>query len=131
MQKKTRNKKAQKSTNFVQNAELINDFVVKYILENKGKKVPTQYEIAKQTKLHRNTVATHYKNLKFEPLNSVQRSFTPLVLNNLLALTKKSPTAIKLWLQVMEGWTEEQILNIKTPAFFGVVPKSEEITYNE
>lgn len=89
MSKFNKKKKPQKTTIFIRNSELINDAVIKYIKDNGGAKVPTQKEIATITKLHVNTIAAHYRNLKFEPSGSVQRSFTPVVINNLLALTKK------------------------------------------
>lgn len=90
----------------IDTAQVIANAVLKYITDKKGLSFPTQQEIADLTGLGLRTVSRYYKELQFSPMVAPQRALTPLVLNNLFAQTRKSPQAVKLWLQVMEGWSE-------------------------
>jgi len=103
--KKTQRTTKKKPAN--DNARIINDAAIKFINDSKGASYPTYKELAELTGLHINTIQNHYKNLKFNPSESASKSFTPLVINNLYNLTRKSPSAAKLWLQFMEGWVEK------------------------
>lgn len=123
---KTKNKEnivSQNYTNFSRNQELITNAVINYLTDSKGRKVPSYREIAEITGLHFNTVLNHYKNLKFEPQKAPQRALTPLVINNLFILSGKNSAASKLWFQIMEGWTEEQKLNIDMKLGFDKIPE--------
>lgn len=89
------------------NSETVKQAVYDYITEHKGKKAPTYEVIAERTGLSYNTVLRYFKELDFKAMVTPMRALTPLVLNNIFAASHKSVAAQKLWLQVVEGWSEK------------------------
>lgn len=54
-----------------------------------------------------NTLNKHVSKLKFEPLKDLMRTMTPDVVAAIAESAKKGSSASqKLWMQIMEGWTE-------------------------
>lgn len=88
------------------NEVLIHDTFLRLLHENKGRK-PTLRELADATGLGFKTVQRHVDELVFEPLKDSMRVLTPDVITSLWkkSLAGNVP-AIKLWLQVKEGWRE-------------------------
>lgn len=95
------------------NHELIRQAVYDYLEENKGKKAPSYETISKMTGLSYHTVLRHFKELDFKSMITPMRALTPLVLNNIYNLSRKSPAAQKLWMQVVEGWSEKLDLAVQ------------------
>lgn len=91
----------------VTNKESIRQAVYSYVTDNKGRKAPTIDIIAEITGLSVRTVADYFKELDFKAMQTPMRALTPLVLNNIYNLSNKSVAAQKLWLQVVEGWSEK------------------------
>jgi len=77
------------------------------------KRCPTRMEVAKEVNLSVKTVKLHIKEMKFEPLDNPMRVLTPDVLASIYSSARKgSAQSQKLWMQIMEGWTEKQEMNV-------------------
>ena len=100
--------KTQKTTKVKKdiNLDIIKQAVYDYVSEHKGKKAPTYEIIADITGLHINTIATYFKTLDFKTMVTPMRALTPQVLNNIYNLSHRSVAAQKLWMQIVEGWSE-------------------------
>lgn len=71
------------------------------------KRCPTTLELSEKANLSTKTIDNHVKQLKFEPQTNPLRSLTPDVLLAIAESAKKGSSASqKLWMQIMEGWTE-------------------------
>jgi len=78
------------------------------------KRCPTVLEVSQKVNLSINAIDRHIKQMKFQPLQSPMRSLTPDVLASIYNSARKGQSASqKLWLQVMEGWSETQVLEFK------------------
>ena len=74
---------------------------------------PTNLEVSEKVNLSVHTIKNHVKELKFEPLQSPLRSLTPDVIASIYNSARKGlPASQKLWMQIMEGWSEGMNLNI-------------------
>ena len=79
------------------------------MIQNLGRK-PTYQEVADDCRLSRNTVDKHIKSLKFDGLKHPLRILTDDVILAIAATARAGSSASqKLWMQIMEGWTERQI----------------------
>lgn len=118
-----------RKVDYIRNHETIRNAVLSYLQANKGVKSPTYSELQEMTGLSRQTLVTHFKEIKFEPLNNHLRSLTnEVILSIFLAARKGSVNAQKLWLQVMEGWSEISNVNIQGDFNFNepMIPKTDE-----
>jgi len=87
------------------NAILIRDGILQYLHEHG--KPPTDTELAKVLKLHRNTINKHIKEIKFESSESIYRTFTPDVIMSIINSCKKGSSASqKLYMQIFEKFSE-------------------------
>ena len=74
---------------------------------------PTNLEVSEKVNLSIHTIKNHVKELKFEPLQSPLRSLTPDVIISIYNSARKGLSASqKLWMQIMEGWSENMNVNI-------------------
>lgn len=95
------------------NQSVIRDAFMKLL--KKYNRMPSSYEIAKQTGLSASSVQTHFKDMKFEPLNHQARALTnDVVLSIARSAQKGNSQAQKLWMQIMEGWSETTNQNVVT-----------------
>jgi len=69
-------------------------------------RIPEYSEFKEVTGLSRQTINKHLKEIDFEGDKEFYKVFTPEVMNNIRILTKTSPAAQKLWLQLFEGFSE-------------------------
>ena len=100
--------KVDKNTTWELNHSIIRDSYVNLIKNFKRK--PTQNEVAIETKLSRNTIQKHISILKFEPHKHPLRILTDDVIMSIAnSAMDGSHGSQKLWMQIMEGWTERQI----------------------
>ena len=91
------------------NHSIIRDSYVKLI--GKLKRKPTIDEVANDCNLSHNTIDKHIKSLKFNPLKHPLRMLTDDVLISIVNSCKKGKSASqKLWMQLIEGWSERQIM---------------------
>jgi hypothetical protein len=75
------------------------------------KRRPTTDELAQMTTLSPATIQNHLKKLKFEPIAHPLRVLTDDVLISIHASAVDGNAASqKLWMQVMEGWRESNIV---------------------
>ena len=75
---------------------------------------PTMLEISEHVNLSIKTLEKHVKDLKFEPTKELMRTLTPDVVMAIAESAKKgSSSSQKLWMQIMEGWTERHELTGK------------------
>ena len=107
------------------NNKIIGEALANYLFDNGGKKIPTVKELAHLTGLSTPTINRHIKDIQFLPQSTAYRALTPYVLQNLFKQTHKSPTAVKLWLQVVEGWTETSDLKMPTVDVKVILPAAE------
>lgn len=93
------------------NQELIQQAYIKLIMELK--RCPTIREVSEDIDLSILTIKKHIKELKFEPAESPLRSLTPDVLASIYNSSIKGNAASqRLWMMIMEGWTEKTSLDI-------------------
>jgi len=91
------------------NHSIIRDSYVK-LIQNLERK-PTYPEIAKDTNLAHTTIEKHISILKFEPHKHPLRILTDDVILAIAGSARNGSSASqKLWFQIMEGWTEKQIM---------------------
>jgi hypothetical protein len=103
----------------------LSDMVYQILNDSKGMTLPTPTLLAKRTGLSVKTVQRHYDTLEFQPVNSPLRSLSDRVIVNMFNLTRKSAAAQKLWFEIMEGWSEESIVNVNDIEL-APIPKSKE-----
>ncbi len=76
------------------------------------KRCPTLQELSNGTKYTILTIRRHLSELKFEAIKSDMRVLTPDVLLAIANTAKKgSSSSQKLWLQVVEGFSEQSDIN--------------------
>jgi len=93
------------------NQALIQSAYVNLII--KLKRCPTVLEISEEVNLSITTINAHIAKMKFEPLQSPMRSLTPDVIASIYTAARKGQSASqKLWMQLMEGWSESTNMNI-------------------
>lgn len=96
---------------WLKNQAIIQEAYIKLIQQSK--RCPTVLEISKETNLSVAAIKNHVKFMKFEPQQSPLRSLTPDVLISIYNSSRKGQSASqKLWVQLMEGWSENMNLNI-------------------
>lgn len=89
------------------NQAIIQDAYIKLIKQLQ--RCPTMLEISEHVNLSIKTLEKHVKDLKFEPTKELMRTLTPDVVMAIAESAKKgSSSSQKLWMQIMEGWTEKQ-----------------------
>ncbi len=95
------------------NLTAIRDAIYDYIIETKGK-APSYTDIAEKTGLSYRTIERRYKEIKFKPMDSYFRLLTPDIIVAIANSAKKGSSASqKLWMQIVEGWTERHELTGK------------------
>lgn len=93
------------------NQQLLQETYIKLLQELK--RCPTILEVSKCVNLSRKTIRLHVKELKFEPSESPLRTLTPDVLASIYSSARKgSAQSQKLWMQIMEGWSEKTDVNL-------------------
>jgi hypothetical protein len=92
----------------IDNKQAITDAILVLLKEHKNSNHITDREIAEKTGLHLNTVATHRKSLTFDAKKHPMRYLTDEVVTNIFFNTKRQVGSQKLWMQLMEGWIEEE-----------------------
>lgn len=98
--------KGSKNITWQRNQALIQEIYIELVKELK--RCPTILEVSEGVNLSIDTINKHVKELKFEPLESPLRSLTPDVLMSIVKSARRGSSASqKLWLQVMEGWSEK------------------------
>ena len=91
------------------NHSIIRDSYVKLIQTLKRK--PIYDEVVTDSGLSRNTIQKHLQLLKFDPSVHKLRVLTDdVILSIHETATKGSTTAQKLWMQIIEGWSEKTVL---------------------
>ena len=111
--------KSGKNITYEINHSLIHDSYVKLIKELKRK--PTIAEVAKDCNLSHNTIDSHIKDLKFDPLKHPLRVLTEDVILSIASSAKSGSAASqKLWMQICEGWTEKQVLEHEGEIITGI-----------
>ena len=93
------------------NGGLIRLAYLEILKEKKGKR-PTVTELSEKTGLHSSTIKNHLKSLSFSDLTEELQMWRLLtddvVISIYKAATQKlNPAAMKLWMQVVEGWNEK------------------------
>ena len=110
MENKELNKSC-KNIAWQRNQALIQESYIELVKELK--RCPTILEVSENVNLSINTINKHIKELKFEPLKSSLRALTPDVLIAIAKSARKGSAASqKLWVQLMEGWTEKQDIDM-------------------
>lgn len=102
--------------------------VIDLLSRNYGSVAPTIKEVAKELGMGISSVSEHLKELKFDPEPSPLRVLTPEVILNLYNLTKVSAPAVKLWMQIMEGWSEPNTLDVNIRQLPPILFQDYEIT---
>jgi len=104
-------KKADKTRrDWEHNQVMIQEAFIKLLKKKKRK--PTGVELAEETGLGTTTIDRHIKKMKFEMQSDTWRSLTPAVIASIFkGATRGGVFAQKLWLQVVEGWSEDINLN--------------------
>ena len=96
---------------FDENHIEIRDFVLEFVQKNH--RFPTLTEISKGTNKTIKTVSKHIKSLSFDSLLKKYKILTEdVALSIFRSAIKGNVGAQKLWLQVVENWTEKQDVNI-------------------
>lgn len=91
------------------NHSIIRDSYVKLIKAFVRK--PTYDEVSVDTKLSIKTIKNHIDTLKFEPQKHPLRVLSDDVLLAIASSARSGSSASqKLWFQIMEGWTEKQVV---------------------
>ena len=94
------------------NMEKVRAAIWEIVRENK--RAPTNTEIQKKTGFSLTTIKKHLKEINFQPNQSPLRALTPDVIMSIAkSAMKGSAASQKLWLQVMEGWSETINANIE------------------
>jgi len=92
------------------NQVTIQDAFVKLLKKKKRK--PTAAELSEHTGLSVSTIDRHVKQMKFEMQSDTWRTLTPTVIHAIhKGAVRGGVFAQKLWLQVVEGWSEDINLN--------------------
>jgi len=92
------------------NQVLIQDAFIKLLKKKKRK--PTAVELAEETGLSTSSIDRHIKMMKFDMQSDTWRSLTPAVMHSIFkGATRGGVFAQKLWLQVVESWSEDINVN--------------------
>lgn len=84
-------------------------------LVNQSGKYPTQIEVQKAIgTISLRVIGEHMSSLRFEPTDHPYRILTDDVIIAIWksATIDRNPQAMKLWMQLMEGWTEKTEHNV-------------------
>ena len=93
------------------NHNLIKDSFLKIVKDKK--RAPTIPELSKETNMSENAIFKHLQKISFEKTNSIFRVLTPEVLLSVFKSAQKgSSSSQKLWLQVVEGWSEKANIDL-------------------
>ena len=110
-----KNEKVQKSIERIdvqRNKMIIRNAIIEYINEHTFP--PSVVELEKIVKISQQTISEHIKEMDlFESDKVFYKAFTPEVIMNIKEGTKKHPASQKLWMQVVEGWSEKTTTDIK------------------
>ena len=91
------------------NHSIIRDSYVKLIKELERK--PTYAEVSKDCNLSHVTIEKHIKSLKFNPAKHPLRILTEDVIMSIAGSAMDgSHGSQKLWMQIIEGWSERQVI---------------------
>lgn len=101
------------------NLTAIRAAIYAHIVETKGK-APTYSDLAEKTGLSYKTIERRYKEIEFKAIDSYFRLLTPDIIVAIAEAAKKGSSASqKLWMQVVEGWSEtHQIKQIQEQPLF-------------
>lgn len=101
--------KSTRNITWQKNQAIIQDAYVELIKEKK--RCPTLLEVSNEVNLSMKALELHVKELKFKPSDDLIRTLTPDVVMAIANSARKGSSASqKLWMQIMEGWTEKQEL---------------------
>lgn len=105
-------KGAKTRQDFEFNQAKIREAFIELLKEKKGRR-PTRVELSERTGIHFNTIQKHLRGIDFSGLLADdQKIFRVLTDDIILAIyragMKGNPSAQKLWMQYVEGWTEKQ-----------------------
>ena len=99
--------KSDKNITWELNHQIIRDSYMNLIKLNQKK--PTIKQVSEDCKLSMTTINKHLKSLKFDPLRHPLRILTDDVLLSIASSAKAgSSSSQKLWVQILEGWSEKQ-----------------------
>lgn len=102
-----------KRADYDRNISAIRDAIYAHIIETKGK-APTYTDLSERTGLSYKTIERRYKEIQFKPMDSYFRLITPDIIVAIANSCKKGNAASqKLWMQIIEGWSERQELTGK------------------
>jgi predicted transcriptional regulator len=99
----------------------IKAYILKVLQESNGEVIPSNIMIAKALGLTEQTVKKHFAALRFEPVVHPLRVLTDEVIYNIYKLSATNSASQKLWLQVMEGWSES--LDVKVVEVPSIIVK--------
>jgi len=92
------------------NQVMIQEAFIKLLKKKKRK--PTAVELAEETGLSTRSIDRHIKQMKFDMQNDTWRALTPAVMHSIFkGATRGGVFAQKLWLQVVESWSEDINVN--------------------
>jgi hypothetical protein len=110
--KDTKRSKNKVRSDWEDNQETIREAYVSILKRKRGGR-PKSSEISKETGLSRATILRHMKTLDVSCLAPESNSFKILTDDVMISIfrsaMKGSAASQKLWLQVVEGWSEKQI----------------------
>jgi hypothetical protein len=78
-----------------------------------GKRPPTTKEVADFCDLAVGTVKAHLAEISFKPLEHPLRILTDSVIMNIFESTRNNAASQKLWMQLMEGFSETNTMDLK------------------
>lgn len=104
------NEKVKKGENiradYDRNLSAIRDAIYAHIIETKGR-APSYTDLSERTGLSYRTIEKRYKEIEFKPMDSYFRLLTPDIIVAIANSAKKGSSASqKLWMQIIEGWSE-------------------------
>lgn len=99
-------KQRRRKIDWCYNHQVIENFVVAHL--RKSKTWPTREQIKAGTELSDKTVRDHMGELKIKSLMPQYKTLTPKVMIGLFAAASRgNPNAIKLWMQIVEDFSEK------------------------
>jgi hypothetical protein len=78
-----------------------------------GKRTPTSREVAEFCELSLSTVKNHLSQISFKPLEHPLRILTDAVIMNIYESSRNNAASQKLWMQLMEGFSENNTMDLK------------------
>jgi len=106
LSKKVPKRRKKKKIDYRLNHEIIQRKIIEFV--KRTGRVPTRNEIAQECQLNEKTIDRHFVEMQLPNLLPQFKTLTPLVMAGIYNNAKdKGGFNAKLWLQVVEGWTEK------------------------